>query len=257
MDGEPPTPPNPDTKFKIWRKDFYQFLCALWPSTAGFITGGSVAAVIGVYCALGGPLPKWAVWSLVALAFFASAFRAYRKQRQTAEIIKINFHWPLTLALLCFLCLVVWFFTLPPKPGPAIETRMVDLNAYVFVTVGTNHAAIFWLEIYNPGRPTVIRDWALTVTNINGPEVFHGLIPRGYTGATNGLNPADYIWQKTRNRPIPTGGMENGYLIFGISGGGEKWLKDPDTIYQLTFRDVYGYSYTNFFHWPAPDVNDQ
>jgi hypothetical protein len=41
--------------------------------------------VIAVYYALGGALPKWSIWALVALAFFAAAFRAWREERKQGK----------------------------------------------------------------------------------------------------------------------------------------------------------------------------
>jgi len=89
-----PDQKNP-SKIGIWWRDLWEFICALWPHTAAKFTGGSVAAVIALISSFGVPIPHWVIWALISIAFFASAFVAYRRQRRVAEFTKINLQWPM------------------------------------------------------------------------------------------------------------------------------------------------------------------
>lgn len=253
---------NNPSKLGIWWKDLREFLCALWPHTAAKITGGTLAALITIAVAFGIRIPRWVIWALIAFAFFASAFVAYRRQRRVIEISKINFLWPMVFLSFSIFYLTVWYIGLPQKSKGVLETEMVDKNLYKLYEVNpTNHVIIFFIEIYNPGRPTIVRNWYLTVSGAGNGQmtnVFSGFCQRNLAdlvqqnNTTNFSFVNNYIFDKTRRTPIPTGGMETGFIEFTVLGPKEKWLEDSKTVYEVSFADVYGNSYTDRFNWPAP-----
>ncbi|SRR5258706_1693249 len=68
-------------------RDLCAFFKALVPGAAGLITGGIVAAIITVYSAFGGNVSRVIIWTLIAVAFLAASFRAWRtKNNRVGEL---------------------------------------------------------------------------------------------------------------------------------------------------------------------------
>jgi hypothetical protein len=158
---------------------------------------------------------------------------------------------------------VAWRETLPEKNKGTLEMRMVDQNLNQLGEANpTNHTVVFFMEIYNAGRPTIVRDWDLNVSRVDENEKtisFSGFCQRNLdvllqqSNITNISFVNDYIFEKTRRIPISAGGMENGFIEFTILGPQEKWLRDSKTVYKVSIGDVYGNRYTSIFHWPPPE----
>ena len=48
-----------------------------------------MAAIVAVYAALGGSIPAWVVWALVALAFYVAGFYVWRETKHEAEKLEL------------------------------------------------------------------------------------------------------------------------------------------------------------------------
>lgn len=68
--------------------EYRLFLVAICKQTAIYLTGGVLVATFTVCSALGKTLPAPWVWSLVALAFVVTAFRAWRDQYRAVRAAK-------------------------------------------------------------------------------------------------------------------------------------------------------------------------
>jgi hypothetical protein len=248
-------PQNP-SKFEIWRNDFWEFLLAMWPSTAGFITGGSIAAMIAIITAFGVTISHWLVWALIALALFASAFNAYRKQRRVVEIKKINFHWPLIFASFTACIAVVMLLVKYEFVSPLVK-KLTQPDFYADeITVGlsdsfpdvTNHLVSFDLTVFNNGAPGVIRNWELKIT---GPD-HQSIYPLGVllsqnletnlaaNGSMTTRSRADSFFEGADGLPIERYGKKKGFLIFTIPNVSRAYLQSDETKYELSFWDTTG-----------------
>lgn len=63
--------------------ELWEHFKAHWTRATARITGGTMAAIVGVYLALGGNIPAWVVWALVALAFYVASFCVWREGMQS------------------------------------------------------------------------------------------------------------------------------------------------------------------------------
>lgn len=61
--------------------DFWCYFIAHWTRVSAYITGSTVAAILVVHFALGGGLPAWAVWALLACASYLAGFFVWRDER--------------------------------------------------------------------------------------------------------------------------------------------------------------------------------
>lgn len=261
---------NP-SKFKTLWKDFWDFVCALWPHTAGFITGGTVAAVIAIISAFGVPIPHWVVWALIALAFFASAFNAYRRPRKITEISKLNFQWPLVFlsfaaCVSLILVLANYEFISPlikVLTKPDLSTDQIISQISDDASNPKNHFVIFDLTILNNGAPSVIRHVGLKITSKDKPEIdapgciitggiFTNFITGG--GMTFRYSKDSFI-EDAGSIPIERGGERKGFITFSVQGINRDYLLSPETKYELRFWDVAGreYDYPNLSS-PLPSM---
>ena len=126
---------------------------------------------------------------------------------------------------------------------------------------GSNNLVIVTMKIYNLGGPSVIRDWNLKATGIDG-HIFYGKTffpepPNMYTvdnsGNTNDWVLSDSLVQKTKDIPVEHGGSRDGHVIFAIQNVNTDYLKSSTTTFQISFDDVNGTNYLlSTFSWPAP-----
>lgn len=201
---------------------------------------------------------------IIALILFVDRFFPQLRPSLMAKGSQLRrWVWPSVFLAISLVSGIAWYVTSSEPHKGSLETRFVDKNLYQITEANpTNHTVFFFMEIYNPGRPTIVRDWLLKVTGTGINEttnVFLGFCQRyignflGQNITTNAPVMNYYIFEKTRRNPIPSGGMENGFIEFSIVGPQGKWLKDSTTRYDVSFSDVYGNSYTNHFNWPPPE----
>ena len=220
--------------------------------------------MIGVLSYLGYTIPHWLVWSLIALALFASAFHAYRKQRRSTVIDKIDLEFPILLASLTgclaivLLLVKIEFFSPLEKyfKQPNFSTDQIMLGISDEVPNPNHHSITFNLTIFNDGSPSVVRGWHLTIhgtekdievqTVVNFPYEWQTNWANGATSPT--LVPTKDSFTGTMNDvPIPRGGQRSGFITFLVSDISRAYLQSPTTKYELAFWDVTGkkYDYPN------------
>ena len=198
---------------------------------------------------------------IIALLFFVD--RCFPQLRP--EIMKKGsqlrrWAWPMIFLAISLGSGITWYVTSHETHRGSLEPRYVDYNKDQMISIGpTNHVLVLFMEIYNSGRPTVVRDWLLRIKGVDEEKtVVFGYAQRDLSQTMKASNPVNsftvdnYIFDKVRTTPIPNGGMENGFIMFQILGVDEKWLHAAGTAYQVTFSNVYGNYYTNDFYWPLP-----
>jgi hypothetical protein len=244
---------NPPGK-RSWTKDLWEFLCALWPNTSGYITGGSVAAIMTILSLLGVAIPHYVIWLLISIAFFASAFNAYRKQRKVVEILKINFQWPViflsfTIFIFFILVFVNYMFVVPLMKyvtQPSLSTDGVRLS--LSDENPTTHHITYYLTVFNIGAPSVIRGWKLKVSGPDHENMFPpaalyankeatvtNFAPSGTLDSVYDVK--DSFLQNAGN-PIERGGKQSGFITFVITSTSRAYLESHETKYQLSFWDI-------------------
>lgn len=152
-----------------------------------------------------------------------------------------------------------------PATGSLIFERNSDsqIDESIVPTNGAAAGLIFQVEIYNTGGPSVTRDWRLTIHTIDGQSLDAKLVlsrdlSRMDTGGGNlpsHFTRDDLIIDKTKNNPIVTGGMQDGYVMFAVPQTRLDYLKAAGTIYEFSFRDVWDMIYSAKVPAPVPKRN--
>jgi hypothetical protein len=241
-------------------RDLWEFFCALWPSTSGYITGGSVAAIMTILSVLGVVIPHYVIWLLISLAFFASAFLAYRRQRMKAEILKLNLQWPmffisLGVCLISIILLIKFEFVSP------LVKRLIqpDFSAEVWNSslsdeLGPNPKIHFFtieMTIYNNGAQSVVRNWKLKVNGPDKQDIYPPALVFGDQWQTNWNSDGTFTLRENKdsftgqvgNNPIVRGGKQAGFIVFQISDTSRAYLESSATKYTLSFWDMNGKEY--------------
>ena len=103
------------------------------------------------------------------------------------------------------------------------------------------------LEIFNKGRPSVLHDWKLEVLLKSGQTITSDLdtnIPLKTTLLSEKnarplvLKRENWIIPLTRNEPVGTGKMVEGFISFTIPGIDRETVQLPGNKLRLTFHDV-------------------
>jgi hypothetical protein len=153
---------------------------------------------------------------VTVIATLNSLFPSLRVRITERKTLLLRWKFPIIFLIISLVFGIAWHATLPQKSKGELESRMVDQNKYIFVTTQeTNHVVIFYMEIYNPGKPTIVRDWNLKIKgseNVKGIEsdvpCLQGFVQRDLISIlvsknlTNGLDPNNFIFEKTRRIPI-------------------------------------------------------
>jgi len=116
------------------------------------------------------------------------------------------------------------------------------------------------MDIYNNSlAPSIVKNWFLEIKTVDGltiPAPFWPGASEGkilILGTTNILSRPDFLSEKTRFVPISPGSMEDGYVVFIVSGGGSvSYLTAGGTKYELKFQDVNNKDYTVEIPLPLP-----
>jgi hypothetical protein len=243
-------PKNRPNSFKlihicIARKGFYHYLNSV-----------HIAAEIAPFATIGS--------FLIAILIFLDRFFPEHRAKLIAKFPQLlKWKWSAVFAVIGCASAIFWGTTRPTESVGQLMPRIVDLNLVQMIKLSpTQHVFMFLMEVYNKGRPTVTCNWVLrinsrinrdtntTVVAFNQRDLA-SLLPAN-DSRTNAFRGENYIFEKTRRTPIPTGGMENGFMEFLVPDVGDKLLNDSTTTYDVIFDDVYGYSYTNTFQFPAP-----
>jgi len=118
------------------------------------------------------------------------------------------------------------------------------------------------MTIYNAGAPSVVRDWALAVTDSDKNEYHPTLVSTtqpapdispapiaipipsiAHTTQGMKLGMQDYLVQKA-DQPIISGGQVDGWLAFDLQDVSFDYLKANAREFELTFSDVSGQTYS-------------
>ena len=123
-----------------------------------------------------------------------------------------------------------------------------------------NNLLVVWLDVFNAGSPSVIKDWNLTghghdklpftsIFYITQPDPF---IVTNINGKPLILRKDSEIWLETAFDPIPSGGMRGGYALFIFTNIDTKFLELPQNEFEFSFRDANDNLYVTNFSWPMP-----
>lgn len=124
-----------------------------------------------------------------------------------------------------------------------------------------DNLVIVWLDIFNAGSESVIKDWNLVGY---GPDkkAFSSLfyttqpdpikVTNLLDGQTVTLYRRDAIFDKTVNDAIGRNLMKGGYALFIVTNINTQYLLYPGNEFQLSFRDADDNLYTTNFSWPMP-----
>jgi len=204
-------------------------------------------ALTAVFFALGGQLRTTEVGILVALAFFAATFSAWRDKYQECEALgkKISEDEVRHAAELddarakCR----------PELAGQIECVAHYNLQKSPEKDRGTEGITILFLQvtIRNVGSPSIVRDWMLSVEHTNKEvarllphklSVMASLIAEAGATGTD-FRDGEEIYEKT-TEPIVTGGMKSGWIAFlcpfpSVPGGSKL---------TIGYSDVFGRTYS-------------
>jgi len=170
----------------------------------------------------------------------------------------MKWKWPAALVLLSAFLWTAWYFTLPSKKtlgDITVRGIWANKNNYGDLNPQT-HSLIFWIEVFNHGKPSILTDWSLNIIGLDGKVTPAGLY-EDQNQVTNVFlgylyDPNDSIVKKTRTCPIASGGEQFGYVLALAQNIQRKYMEIPGTIFRITFQDIDGNTYTNDYKWPLP-----
>ena len=128
-------------------------------------------------------------------------------------------------------------------------------NTAVMKASGTGEAiVVVELSVTNTGSPTAVQGYGLQLEydgikqpkegfflpEYAPPSGIPAIRPDGTVALV--IKPDDQIWEKTKT-PIPTGGYQDGWAIYLISGVQADDIRERTITFKVSFHDVYRHVY--------------
>ena len=194
-----------------------------------------------------------------AIAILDKSFPTFRPRIMAKVPNIMRWKWPVIFLFVSLISGIVWYFTLPTKNKAQMFVRGIyqERNNYGDFSP-ISHALVFYVEVFNHGKPSILRDWELTIIGLDKKTTKTDFVWNQDQAVTVFPSlPTFYdsrfsIVQKTQSSPIPTGGEQYGYVLFTVQNLQRTYMQIPGTIFELTFKDIDGICYTNDFRWPLP-----
>jgi hypothetical protein len=224
--------------------DLILFIYTVLSYWQAYITGGLITAGVGIYERLTDKrLTKRAYVGLFVITFLlASFFLAWRDERLSLKNAKQELSREKDQNA--------------PKLGGHIEKVIISDSTDV------NGAQVFvLLSIGNTGGTSIVEDFLL---KIRLTDFDHDVGAKDFPGETISLldeknskvtiHPQDTMKIK-EGKPIERGYKVRGWLMFPVEGVKPEIIRRPKTQFTISFKDVWGQTYSATYEMPQHSVN--
>jgi len=195
---------------------------------------------------------------LGALAFFEARRRsggeATPKGKKAVKQKEINWRlvsYGLLIAVLC--AASAWIITRPNMYADVQGSSIGELADASPVS-----GIFLHITLRNVGPPTTTNDWQMTVKLSGGASFSGTLVKKGVLHYAErhldkpymAVDPREFIWKKTEQDPIATGGATDGYIGFLFYGLTREQVA-TDSIVTLKWKDARKHAYETTYPVPA------
>jgi hypothetical protein len=193
---------------------------------------------------------------LIAIVIFVDKFFPDFRVKCMGKFPQIaRFKWAIIFFLIATGSGAFWYYSSFKNTPPMFVRGMTPAKNNYGDDSPSSHVLIFYVEVFNKGKPSILRDWQLTIIGLDKNSTKADFFPFQNMQVPIFQNdPKDSIYEKTQSNPIPTGGEQYGYVLFTVQNLERTYMQIPGTIFEITFKDIDGNNYTNDCVWPLPNA---